>query len=63
MTRIKSPINGTVEEVNLKVGQMASPGLPAVRVVNFSTVKIIAEIAEAYAPRIKPGNNVIGFLP
>ena len=63
MTRIKSPINGSVEEVNLKVGQMASPGLPAVRVVNFSTVKVIAEIAEAYAPKVKPGDNVIVFFP
>ena len=63
MTRIKSPINGSVEEVNLKVGQMASPGLPAVRVVNFSTVKVVAEIAEAYAPKIKPGNKVIVFFP
>jgi len=63
LTRIKSPINGSVEEVNLKVGQMASPGLPAVRVVNFSTVKVVAEIAEAYAPKVKPGNKVIVFFP
>lgn len=63
MTRIKSPINGSVEEVNLKVGQMASPGLPAVRVVNFASVKVIAEIAEAYAPKVKPGNKVIVFFP
>lgn len=63
MTRIKSPINGSVEEVNLKVGQMASPGLPAVRVVNFSTVKVVAEIAEAYAPKVKPGDKVIVFFP
>jgi len=63
MTRIKSPINGSVEEVNLKVGQMASPGLPAVRVVNFASVKVIAEIAEAYAPKIKPGNKVIVYFP
>jgi membrane fusion protein, multidrug efflux system len=63
MTRIKSPINGSVEEVNLKVGQMASPGLPAVRVVNFATVKVVAEIAEAYAPKVKPGNKVIVFFP
>jgi len=63
MTRIKSPINGSVEEVNLKVGQLASPGLPAVRVVNFSKAKVVAEIAEAYAPKIKPGNKVIVFFP
>jgi membrane fusion protein, multidrug efflux system len=63
MTRIKSPINGSIEEVNLKVGQMASPGQPAVRVVNFSTVKVVAEIAEAYAPKVKPGDKVIVFFP
>lgn len=63
MTRIKSPINGSVEEVNLKLGQMASPGLPAIRVVNFSTVKVVAEIAEAYAPKVKPGDKVIVFFP
>lgn len=63
MSKIKSPINGTVEEVNLKVGQMASPGLPAVRVVNFSTAKVVAEIAEAYSSQIKPGNNVIVYFP
>jgi len=63
MTRIKSPINGSVEEVNLKVGQLASPGQPAVRVVNFSSVKVVAEIAEAYAPKVKPGNKVVVFFP
>jgi membrane fusion protein, multidrug efflux system len=63
MTRIKSPINGSVEEVNLRVGQLASPGLPAIRVVNFSSVKVVAEIAEAYAPKVKPGNKVIVFFP
>jgi len=63
MTKIKSPINGSVEEINLKVGQMASPGLPAVRVVNFNTVKVVAEIAEAYAPKVTSGNKVIVYFP
>jgi len=63
MTHIKSPINGSVEEVNLKVGQLASPGLPAVRVVNFSTVKVVAELAEAYSQKVKPGDKVLVFFP
>lgn len=63
MTRIKSPINGSVEEVNLKIGQLASPGQPAIRVVNFSSAKIVADIAEAYAANVKPGNKVIVFFP
>ncbi|HOW30254.1 MAG TPA: efflux RND transporter periplasmic adaptor subunit [Bacteroidales bacterium] len=63
MTRIKSPINGTVEEVNLKVGQMAMPGAPAFRVVNFSNAKIMADIAEVYAAKVKTGNTVKIFFP
>lgn len=63
MTKIKSPINGTVEEINLRVGQMASPGLPAVRVVNFSSAKVITDISEAYASRVKVGNKVIVSFP
>ncbi len=63
MSKIKSPINGTVEEVNLKVGQMASPGQPALRVVNFSTVKIVADISESYASKVKTGNKVMVSFP
>lgn len=63
MTKIKSPINGSIEEVNLKIGQMASPGMPAIRVVNFSTVKVIADIAESYASRVRPGAKVIVTIP
>lgn len=63
MSKIKSPINGTVEEVNLKVGQMAQPGMPAIRVVNFSTVKVVADIAEAYASKVRPGAKVIVSIP
>lgn len=63
MTKIKSPINGTVEEINLKVGQMASPGMPAVRVVNFSSAKVVADISETYAQRVNKGDKVIVSFP
>jgi RND family efflux transporter MFP subunit len=64
MYKIKSPINGTIEEVGVKVGQMAAAGAqPVFRVVNFSSAKILADIAEVYAPKVKPGNNVLIFFP
>ncbi|MCK9618124.1 MAG: efflux RND transporter periplasmic adaptor subunit [Lentimicrobiaceae bacterium] len=63
MTRVKSPINGTIEEIPIKIGQLASPGYPAFRVVNFSRVKVVAEIAEAYAPKVKSGDNVMVYFP
>jgi RND family efflux transporter MFP subunit len=64
MYKIKSPINGTVEEVGVKVGQMAAAGvLPVFRVVNFSSAKIKADIAEVYASKVKTGNEVKIFFP
>ncbi len=64
MYKIKSPINGTIEEVGVRVGQMAAAGaVPVFRVVNFSSAKIMADIAEVYAPKVKPGNDVLVFFP
>ncbi len=58
MTKIKSPINGTVDAMDFKLGQAVSPGLPGVRVVNFSKLKVKAEVAEAYISKVKTGDIV-----
>jgi len=60
MNIIKSPINGTVEEINIKVGQLSSPQspVPAFRVVNFNTVKVKAEVAEGYSKKVSVGDYV-----
>jgi len=65
MAKIISPISGTVESVPLRVGQMASPGMPtsAIRVINMGVAKISAEVAETYAARIKNGNDAIVSFP
>ena len=65
MARIISPINGTVESVPLKLGQMASPGMPAssIRVINMAVAKITADVSENYASRIKNGNLAIVRFP
>jgi RND family efflux transporter MFP subunit len=63
MMRIVSPINGTVEDVAIKIGQSVGPGLPIFRVVNFSTMKVVADIAEAYSSRISVGDEVIVQFP
>ncbi len=65
MNSIKSPINGTVEEVNIKVGQISSPQMPipAFRVVNFNTIKVKAEVAEAYSQKVGLGDPVNVIFP
>lgn len=63
MSRIKAPINGTVDEVLAKDGEMASPQAPAFRVVNTSNLKLTAKVSEAYVTNIKKGNKAIVTIP
>jgi membrane fusion protein, multidrug efflux system len=61
--KIKSPINGSVEEVTIRVGQAVSPGLTFFRIVNFSKVKVVADVSENYSALIKNGDEVILYFP
>ena len=63
MLRIKSPINGTVDEVTAKIGEAVSPGLPAFRVVNTSKLKLTASVSEAFVTNVQKGNKVIVTIP
>jgi len=63
LSKIKSPINGVVDAVDIKIGQSLMPGMPAIRVVNLNKLKAKVEISETYASKVKIGNEVIIFLP
>jgi RND family efflux transporter MFP subunit len=63
MTRVKSPIDGTVDEVYMKTGQSTAPGAPGIRVLNLGTLKAVAEVAETYASKVKTGNDVTVRFP
>jgi RND family efflux transporter MFP subunit len=63
MSKITSPINGTVDEVIAKVGENLSPGMPAMRVINSSNLKLKANVSEAYVTNIKVGNKVLVNIP
>ncbi|MEY3412421.1 MAG: cation efflux system protein/acriflavin resistance protein family [Bacteroidota bacterium] len=61
--KITSPIDGVVDEVIMKVGEMANPGFPAFRVINTSSYKATAEIAEAYVSKVQKGDKVAIEFP
>jgi membrane fusion protein (multidrug efflux system) len=63
MSKVKSPIDGTVDESRFKEGESASPMLPMFRVVNLSDFKVVAEIAESYQNEINVGDVVTVILP
>jgi RND family efflux transporter MFP subunit len=63
LSRITSPISGTVDQVIAKVGETMSPGMPAARVINNSKLKLVANVSEAYITSIKKGNDVLINIP
>jgi len=65
MMTIKAPIAGTVEEVNVKIGQFSSAATPTppFRVLNFGTIKVKAEVAEAYSHKVNVGDEVQILFP
>jgi membrane fusion protein, multidrug efflux system len=59
MTKIKAPVNGVVDALDVKVGQNIAPGMPAARVVNNSDLKVVAHVSEAYSNQLKKGDRII----
>lgn len=63
MYKIKAPISGTIDAMDLKVGSVASPGMSLIRIINASKLKAKAQVAESYAGRVSQGDNVQVVLP
>lgn len=63
MSKIISPIDGTVDAVDIKLGQLTAPGMPAIRVINFNNLKVKADLAESYASKVHKGDEVMIKFP
>ncbi len=63
--KLKSPIDGTIEEVNIKVGGVVSPDprQTAFRVVAFRNLKVSAEVSEAYSSKVNVGDKLMVRFP
>jgi len=61
--RIVSPINGTVDQMDLKLGQVAAPGQSGIRVVNADILKVKADVPESYSSSINQGDEVKVVFP
>ncbi len=63
MYKIKAPISGTIDAMDMKVGSVAAPGMSSIRIINASKLKAKAQVAESYAGRVNQGDNVQVILP
>jgi multidrug efflux pump subunit AcrA (membrane-fusion protein) len=65
MSKMKSPINGTVDEVKVRLGEMASPGTPysGIRVINTNKLSVKAKLSDTYLSKVKKGDKVQIVFP
>lgn len=61
--RIVAPNDGVVIQKNIKVGEMAMPGVPAIVLSDLSNLKISTEISESNLNIIKVGDEVEFEIP
>lgn len=60
MTRITAPVTGTVDEVNVRLGQAVSPNpmQPTFKIVNYNDMRVVADLAESNIAKVKMGDDV-----
>ena len=63
LTKIISPISGTIDEILIKEGEAAAPGFGGIRVVQLSDLKIKAALSESYISNVKSGDLVDVTIP
>ncbi len=61
--RITSPINGTIDQMDLKLGQIIQPGSNGIRIVNADILKVKANVPESYGSSVNQGDNVLIVFP
>lgn len=60
---IRAPFSGTVDAVDARVGEMAQPGYPLVRIVNQNQMYLEADISERYIGKFNRGDKVSVYFP
>ncbi len=60
---VYAPLSGVIDRVFAKQGEMAGPGAPIVQIVNNSTVRVVADVPEAYLGKIRKGQTVSVNFP
>lgn len=60
---VTAPISGVVDQVHIKVGQSAMPGVGLVRVVNLSQLKVVARVSDSYSGSVRKGDAITVEFP
>jgi membrane fusion protein, multidrug efflux system len=60
---VTAPFAGSIEEVLVRAGEAASPGVPLLRLVSLQDMSIRADVSESFIGSFKQGDKVEIFFP
>jgi membrane fusion protein (multidrug efflux system) len=63
LTNVTAPSSGIADQVNVRVGEMFAPSGPQIRIVNTSSLKVVAGVPENYLGRVSTGSKILVVLP
>jgi len=65
-SNVYSDVDGIVDELNVRVGETFTGFMgttPQIKIVNTSTLKVVTDVPENYASKVKVGSKIIVSLP
>ena len=60
---VRAPFSGSIDEIPVNEGEMASPGMPLIRIVKPNDMYISADVSEAYVGKFRVGDEVGVYFP
>jgi membrane fusion protein, multidrug efflux system len=63
MAIITSPIDGHIEKISQKQGEMAAPGMVLMHIIDLTEMLIKADVSERFMPDINEGDEVVLRFP
>ncbi len=62
-SKILAPISGIVDEINIKKGELASPGFQIIQLVDIKSFYANADVSEKYISAVKQGDKITIKFP
>jgi len=62
-SNIVAPFPGVIDNIPVKVGEMAQPGMPLMRIVNPKDMYITADVSESFLGKFTEGQQVKVYFP
>lgn len=62
-TVVRAPFSGTIDQLTAQLGEMASPGVPLIRIVSSQEMFLSSDVSERFIGRFKAGDKVDIYFP